>query len=1095
MKITADFLLFERRSRFCPTGIALASLFAMLGAGLALGQTSQFTFDPNGNLLIQAAPIVAAPQILGQPSSTMAAPGGIVSFSVVVADLRALSYQWRFNGSNLGGATGDTLMLNNVSTNSEGFYFVVLSNSSGSVTSAPAALYIDSDADGLPDSWEIAMFGHLNFTGSDDADGDGVSNLQEFLDGTSPTNALSALYRITLAFDGGSVAVVPSQPSYTNGQTVALTATPTGGEPFHAWTGDVVTRSNTITLVMTNNKSLFAHFSTITSVWTNTTTGDWNTDTNWSPNLAPGSNDTAVLATGATVTLNNDLDLRDLSLGNDGNSPILTGTGTVRVLGLCLWTAGTMAGQGNTVIAPGALLMLRDLDSVGLSGRTLENQGTVLWSTAAILNVSNAVILNDAGALFSLQNPATINFAGGSLSRFDNAGTFLTSIFGGTTLFAGVAFNNSGTVQVQSGTLQLAGGGTNTGVINVPAGTTLSLGPGPFSSSAGSSIAGAGALLVSGASGILAGTVNVSGSNVFVNGSLDFTGNYICTNNSLLISGNPSFDGTGIVAPALLNLSGGSLGGSSTVTVSGVMNWTGGSMVGSGRTVVAGGATLNLSNTAPLSMNGRTLDIAGTAVCYGASVAMNDAVITNEPDALFYVPNPGSFAFGGGSPRFDNAGTVRADGTGISFIAPAFNNYSNAQLHAGTTLQLVGGGLNDGTIAVDAGATLEFGGGVFVASPRSGIAGDGQLRINGGTATLGGLVNVTGTNTFSNGAAHLTGNYLCANNTLIISGGTATFDGTGTVAPLLVNLSSGTLGGAQTVTVGKAMNWTGGTMSGTGRTVIPPGAMLSLGGPDFLSLTSRILDNGGTAVWTGAGNLILTDAVITNRPGSLFDVQNAAFLNLGGGAARFDNAGTFRKSVSPGTTGFSGVSFNNYGVVDLERGILWALAGFTSTSNALLNCALGGSTPGTNYGQLQLLGPVALNGVLSVNFTDGFHAATNDSFTVVSAGSCSAGFANFFYPSNLITMALSNTANSVGVLVTAVGVADRVLVPPQISGTNITLCWGTLPNVTYRVEMNSTLDPGTWTPLPGDVTSSGDMACKSDVLMSSNRFYRIRILP
>lgn len=48
---------------------------------------------------------------------------------------------------------------------------------------------------------------------------------------------------------------------------------------------------------------------------------------------------------------------------------------------------------------------------------------------------------------------------------------------------------------------------------------------------------------------------------------------------------------------------------------------------------------------------------------------------------------------------------------------------------------------------------------------------------------------------------------------------------------------------------------------------------------------------------------------------------------------------------------------------------------------------------------------------------------------------------------------------------------------------------------TYRVEVYSTLDPATWTALGGDVTSSGDTACIADVLTSSNRFYRIRVVP
>jgi hypothetical protein len=85
----------------------------------------------------------------------------------------------------------------------------------------------------------------------------------------------------------------------------------------------------------------------------------------------------------------------------------------------------------------------------------------------------------------------------------------------------------------------------------------------------------------------------------------------------------------------------------------------------------------------------------------------------------------------------------------------------------------------------------------------------------------------------------------------------------------------------------------------------------------------------------------------------------------GGSSSRFDNAGTFRKSASTGiTTIESNTSFNNYGTVDIRSGILAANGGDTCSSNALLNCALGGTTVGSNYGQLQVSGLVTLNGAL-----------------------------------------------------------------------------------------------------------------------------------
>jgi hypothetical protein len=44
----------------------------------------------------------------------------------------------------------------------------------------------DSDADGMPDDWETYYFGDLTQTGAGDYDGDGVSNLAEYLQGRNP---------------------------------------------------------------------------------------------------------------------------------------------------------------------------------------------------------------------------------------------------------------------------------------------------------------------------------------------------------------------------------------------------------------------------------------------------------------------------------------------------------------------------------------------------------------------------------------------------------------------------------------------------------------------------------------------------------------------------------------------------------------------------------------------------------------------------------------------------------------------------------------------------------------------------------------------
>ena len=63
------------------------------------------------------------------------------------------------------------------------------------VTPIQSASNADSDGDGIPDWWMLQHFGHPtglasdNSRAQDDTDGDGMSNLQEFLSGTDPRSS------------------------------------------------------------------------------------------------------------------------------------------------------------------------------------------------------------------------------------------------------------------------------------------------------------------------------------------------------------------------------------------------------------------------------------------------------------------------------------------------------------------------------------------------------------------------------------------------------------------------------------------------------------------------------------------------------------------------------------------------------------------------------------------------------------------------------------------------------------------------------------------------------------------------------------------
>jgi len=82
------------------------------------------------------------PSIFSQPASRTATVGDTAAFSVVAAGTSPLSYQWRHNGADLGGATQASLVLPNVQLAQEGDYLVVVANAIGSVTSQVAVLTV-----------------------------------------------------------------------------------------------------------------------------------------------------------------------------------------------------------------------------------------------------------------------------------------------------------------------------------------------------------------------------------------------------------------------------------------------------------------------------------------------------------------------------------------------------------------------------------------------------------------------------------------------------------------------------------------------------------------------------------------------------------------------------------------------------------------------------------------------------------------------------------------------------------------------------------------------------------------------------------------
>jgi hypothetical protein len=197
--------------------------------------------------------------ITAQPQSQLQETNAPVSLSVVARGL-GLTFQWFSNGIPIVGATNDTLLFLNFLENQFASYTVVLSNASGVVTSTPAALWLDYNGNGLPDWWEARYFGNIDQTADGDFDGDGVSNLDEFLEGTNPADPTSYNPRLRIRTAHGQVIASPAQPYYTMGQLVQLTAIPDPGQEFVGWSGAVTGEKTNIWIVMDRHKTVVASF-------------------------------------------------------------------------------------------------------------------------------------------------------------------------------------------------------------------------------------------------------------------------------------------------------------------------------------------------------------------------------------------------------------------------------------------------------------------------------------------------------------------------------------------------------------------------------------------------------------------------------------------------------------------------------------------------------------------------------------------------------------------------------------------------------------------------------------------------------------------
>jgi len=163
-------------------------------------------------------------------------------------------------------------------------YFLRLVNATASAVpltltmNGKNALTEDEDTDGLPDAWEVIHFGNITArNGAADPDGDGVTNLVEYADGTIPTDISSALYFVDVTATGGQVVRNPMLVKYPRGQVLTLTPVPDSGLSFIGWSGGLTGAANPASLTVTSNLTIQGSFGIPLAVALDTNSLAWTT--------------------------------------------------------------------------------------------------------------------------------------------------------------------------------------------------------------------------------------------------------------------------------------------------------------------------------------------------------------------------------------------------------------------------------------------------------------------------------------------------------------------------------------------------------------------------------------------------------------------------------------------------------------------------------------------------------------------------------------------------------------------------------------------------------------------------------------------------
>lgn len=178
----------------------------------SLSDNTNFSFGMFDNVRVERLATNVPPYITAQPQSLSIPQGGNAPFTVTAGGTAALGYQWRHTGTNLAGATQSNYTRSLVQSDHAGAYSVVVSNASGSVTSAVANLTVLLPPEITEHPQGQTVKEGTNVTFSVRATGAAPLSYQWHFQGADIVGATASSYTLpyVTVFDGGDYAVVVS---------------------------------------------------------------------------------------------------------------------------------------------------------------------------------------------------------------------------------------------------------------------------------------------------------------------------------------------------------------------------------------------------------------------------------------------------------------------------------------------------------------------------------------------------------------------------------------------------------------------------------------------------------------------------------------------------------------------------------------------------------------------------------------------------------------------------------------------------------------------------------------------------------------------